>query len=165
MSSIVQQSGLITIGHLVKWTAPGVIADAGPPQTLQRVLAYIQGADFNSIQDQPLIVPNTVTAFRLNAIIVTNASVPITTAAGGFYTGFSKSGSIVVAAAQVYAALTGPDILITSTLTAFAASARFSARNLTNGQIMLSLTTPQGVPCFADVYLVGSDLSINPASF
>jgi hypothetical protein len=166
MGSTIQQSGLITIGHLVKWVAPGAIADAGPLGASQKVLAYQQGADFNSITDQPIGIPNTITAFQLTGIIVTNATESITTAAGGFYPALSKAGSPIVLAAQSYAALTGPNLLLQPTLTAFAQTARFSTPALlTNNQIVFSLTTPQGTPCYADIYLLGIDLTINPASF
>jgi hypothetical protein len=160
MSSVVQQSGNITIGHLVKWAAPGVIADAGPLGAAQRVLAYLQGADFNSIQDQPLNIPNTITAFQLTGIVVANATESITTAVGGFYPQLSKAGSPIVAAGQAYSALTGASLLMSPTLTAFALSARFSSALLPTSQIVFSLTTPQGTPCYADIYLIGIDLTI-----
>lgn len=160
MSSTVQQSGNVTAGHLAKWITSGVIADAGPLGASQRVLAYLQGADFNSTGDQPLNIPNTITAFQLTGIIVANATESITTAAGGFYPQLSKAGSPIVAAGQVYTALTGANLLMQPTLTAFALAARFSAANLPTAQIVFSLTTPQGTPCFADIYIVGIDLSI-----
>lgn len=160
MSSTVQQSGNVTAGHLAKWTTSGVIADAGPLGAAQRVLAYLQGADFNSIQDQPLNIPNTIKAFQLTGIIVANTTLSITTAVGGFYPQLSKAGSPIVSAGQVYSALTGANLLMQPTLTAFALAARFSAANLPTAQIVFSLTTPQGSACFADIYLVGIDLTI-----
>src|ERR1700733_2890264 len=93
----VQQSGNPTSGHLAKWVASGVIADAGPPIASQRVLAVLQGADFNTTTDQPINIPNSITAFQLTGMIITNASVSLTTAVGGFYPQFSKAGSPIVA--------------------------------------------------------------------
>ena len=160
MGGNVQQSGNVTPGHLAKWTTSGVIQDAGAQIAGQRVLAVLQGADFNSVQDQPLNIPNTITAFQLTGIIITNASISLTTAAGGFYPQFSKAGSAIVAAGQVYSSLTTANLLLNATLTAFANSARFSTALLPTSQIIFSLTTPQGAPATADIYVIGVDLSI-----
>lgn len=160
MSGNVQQSGNVTPGHLVKFITSGVVGDAGPLGASQRVLAFLSGADFNSVQDQPLIVPNTITAFQLTGLLITNATQSISVATGGFYTGASKGGSVIVSSAQVYSTLTGANLLLNATLTAFANTARFSGSNLTSGQIFFSLTTPQGFACFADIYALGIDLTI-----
>lgn len=156
----VEQSGLVTRNHLAKWITNGVIGDAGPQVAGQRVLGVQQNVDFNSTNDTPILVQSAVQVFQLTGIIVTNASRSITTAAGGFYIGVSKGGSAIVAAGQVYSALTGSNLLMQPTLTAFALAARFSASLLTANQIFFSLTTPQGVPCTADVYLIGVDLTV-----
>lgn len=164
----VLQSGAVTPGHKAVWTTDGVIQDGGPIPASEKVLAAIFGANFNTTTDQPLLIPPPITAFRLNSIIVTNASVPLTTAAGGLYTAPSKGGSAIVAAGQTYVSLTSPSLLTTATLTSFANSARFSVNNLgyllnaynqNSLALYLSLTTPQGVPATADVYIVGTDLT------
>ena len=160
----VEQSGNVTRNHLAKWISSGVIGDAGPQVAGQRILGVQQNADFNSTNDQPIVVQSSIAAFQLTGIIIANASRSITTAAGGFYTGASKSGSVIVAAGQVYTALTGPNLLMLATLTAFANSARFSANLLTLNQIFFSLTTPQGVACTADIYAIGVDLTIGSPS-
>lgn len=161
MGGNVQQSGNVTPGHLAKWTSSGVISDAGPLATNQRVLAYLQGADFNSVQDQPLIVPGTVTAFQLTGIIICNASIPISAAVGGFYPALSKGGIPIVAASQVYSSLTTSSKLLQATLSAFGLTTRFSSPAvLTDNYVVFSLTTPQNAPCTADIYLVGVDLTI-----
>lgn len=156
----VQQSGNVTANHLAKWVTNGVIGDAGPQVAGQRVLGTLLNADFNSTNDQPIIVQSSVQVFQLTGLIVTNATRSLTTAAGGFYPGASKSGSAIVAAGQVYTALTGANLLMLPTLTAFALSARFSSALLTSNQIFFSLTTPQGVACNADIYAVGIDLTV-----
>lgn len=161
MGGYIQQSGNVTPGHLAKWLTSGVLDDAGPQIVGQRVLAILQGADFNVTTDQPLIIPNTITAFQLTGLIVTNASISLSAAVGGFYTALSKGGSAIVAAGQVYSALTGANLLLNPTLTAFALAARFSSPAvLTNNQIVFSLTTPQGALATADIYAVGIDLTI-----
>lgn len=134
--------------------------DAGASPAAQRVLATFINADFNTITDQPIIVPAAITAFQLTAILVTNATLSLTTAAGGFYTAASQGGTPIVANTQVYTTLTNSNLLLSLTRTAFAQSARFSANLLVNNTIYFSLTTPQGVPANADIYLIGIDLSV-----
>ncbi len=155
----VQQSGTVTAGHMVKWITDGAIGDAGAPILGQRVITRILQADFNSNADQPLLIPTNITAFQLTGIIVANAAISLTAAVGGFYPQAFKAGSPIVAAGQVYSALTGPNLLMQPTLTAFAQAARFSVANLPDRTIYFSLTTPQGFPVTADIYAVGIDLS------
>lgn len=159
----IQQSGKITPGHLVSWTTDGVVQDWGAAPAAQRVLASLRGANFNVTTDQPMLLPQTVTAFQLTSIIITNASVSLTSAIGGFYPALSKGGTPIVSASQTYSALTSQAALMTATLASFGSSTRFSAANLAliNNlmAIYFSLTTGQGVNCTADIYLCGIDLS------
>ena len=165
---MVKQSGTITPGHSAVWVTDGVVQDGGPIAASLKVLGSARSANFNTNTDQPILITPGIAAFAIAAIIVTNASVSINAAAGGFYTATFKGGSAIVSAAQTYAALTGPNLIMNPTLTGFAGSARFSSSNLPfvlgpAGQyllaVYLSLTTPQGVPCTADVYLTGIDLT------
>jgi hypothetical protein len=159
----VQQSGNITPFHLAQWLAPGVLGDAGAPPAAQRVLASLRGADFNNTGDQPIAIPQQFVAFQLTGIIVTNATLSLTTAVGGFYPQASKGGTPIVSAAQVYSALTTANSLLSLTLASFGANTRFSSANLNSIggflNIWLSLTTTQGIAAQADVYLYGVDLS------
>jgi hypothetical protein len=159
----VQQSGNITPGHPAVWVAPGVIGDGGAALAAQRVLASLRGANFNTTADQPIAIPQRVTAFALTGIYVTNASLSLTTAVGGFYPQAAKAGTPIVAAAQAYAALNTGDKLLQATLASFGQNTRFSSNNLgTIGgllQVWFALTTPQGSAATADVYLIGIDLS------
>lgn len=162
------QTGSVTPGHLATWQASGVVGDGGPILASNKVLASVFSANFNSAGDQPILLPFPIKAFQLTGIVVTNASVSMTTAVGGFYPAAAKAGSAIVAAGQVYSALTGRDLLLQATLTAFASTARFSSNNLPlvlgpNSQNVLamyfSLTTAQGAGAAADIYLLGIDLS------
>lgn len=164
----VQQSGNVTPGHLASWTTDGVIQDGGPLLASNKVLAVQFGANFNTTFDQPLILPQPITVFQLTGIVVTNASISLTIAVGGFYTEALKSGSQIVSASQTYSVLSSPNLLMQPALTTFAQTARFSAANLAilagaNNQnglaIYFSLTTPQGVQATADIYAIGIDLS------
>src|SRR5215470_8316669 len=98
----VQQSGSITSGHVAQWQAIGVIGDGGAAPAAQRVIAALSGANFNTTADQPIAIPQRITAFQLTSIIITHASISLTTAAGGFYPAASKGGTPIVSAAQAY---------------------------------------------------------------
>lgn len=155
----VEQSGNITAGHLAKFVTNGVIADAGANPYTQRVLATLLNADFSSTSDQPILLPTTLQAFQLTGILVTNASLSLTTAVGGFYPEASQAGSQIVSAAQTYSALTASTLLMAATLTAYAAAQRFSRTQLPDWAIYLSLTTPQSLACTVDIYLLGIELA------
>ena len=159
------QSGQVTPGHFATWTTDGIIQDGGPIAAAQKVLGRALNSNFNTTFDQPILINPAITAFQLTGIIVTNASISLTTVQGGFYTAASKGGSVIVLSTQAYSALTNKNLLMQPTLTAFAQAARFSSTNLgtfsTSGSltIYLSLTTTQGAAATADVYLVGMDLT------
>jgi hypothetical protein len=158
---MVLQSGVVTPNHIVRWATDGVIQDGGTQSP--SVLAALRGANFNSTSDQPIAIPATIVAFQLTGIIITNASISLSTAVGGFYPAALKGGTPIVAASQTYSALTGSNSLMTATLAAFGTNTRFSSANL--GQILglsniwFSLTVPQGVSAVGDIFLVGVDLS------
>jgi len=108
----------------------------------------LEGANFNSTSDQALVKQGTFTAYRLAGIFVTNASISLTTAAGGVYPTTGKGGTAIVAAGQAYSALTSASVLLTLTLTGNVANVRY-----TDSPLYLSLTTPQGAAATADVYV------------
>ena len=157
------QSGQVTPFHGVQWLADGVVGDGGPGPVGQRVIASLRGANFNTTNDQPLVIPQQFVAFSLRFITITNASASLTTAAGGFYPAASKAGTPIVSSAQAYSALTDNNQLMLPTLAAFGSGTRFSARNLGSIggllTIWFSLTTPQGVAATADIYLSALDLT------
>lgn len=159
----IQQSGLITPGHLAIWTTTGVVQDGGVAPIGQRVLASAKGVNFNTINDQPIAIPQRITAFQLAGILITNASISLTTAAGGFYPAASKGGVSIVEATQTYSMLTNNSLILYATLSSFGQNTRFSSANLGSIAgflgIWLSLTTAQGLPATADIYLIGIDLS------
>ncbi len=110
------------------------------------VIGQLLGANFNSVADQAIpLWPGK--AAIVTHIIVTNASLSLTLAAGGVYTGAGKTGTIVVPAAQVYSVLTGAGL-------ALVIPAAIAVRVLT-GQVFLALTTGQGAAATADVYVCG----------
>lgn len=162
--TVVHQSGLITPGHVALWTTTGVIEDGGVIAVSQRnVLASARGVNFNTTNDQPIAIPQRVTAFQLVSVLITNASISLTTAVGGFYPAAGKSGLAIVDPSQNYAGLTTSQTLQQAMLTAFGQNTRLSSVNLGTiagyMNIWFSLTTAQGAPASADIYLLGVDLS------
>lgn len=156
----VQQSGSITPGHFASWVTEGVIKDGGAVPIEQRVLATFASANFNDTSDQPLILPATITAFQLTGILITNATLSLTTAVGGFYPLAGKAGTAIVAAGQVYSSLTGSSVLLSATFAAGVSTTRYSIANLPDWMIYFSLTTAQGAAAAADIYLLGIDLTL-----
>jgi hypothetical protein len=121
-------------------------AVVNPPPT--DLLFSLKAANFNSTADQ-LLVPNFSGRFRPKRFVVLNASLSLTTAAGGFYTAAAKGGTALVAASQAYSALTAANLATECTL---AAAVDWWAAGT---PVYLSLTTPQGVAATADVYVYG----------
>lgn len=154
----VLQSGNITPGHGAAWVSNGVIGDAGANPYSQRVLASFLNADFNSTGDQPIVLPSTLQAFQLTGILITNATVSLSVAVGGFYPEASQGGTPIVAASQVYTTLTASTLLMNATLSAYAQAQRFSRTQLVDWSVYFSLTTPQGSVAYADIYLLGIEL-------
>jgi hypothetical protein len=117
----------------------------------QRILGTLRGANFNSTADQAIPIIG-ASKYAISQIIVTNCSVSMTLATGGFYTAASKGGSAVVGAAQVYTALTGATSLLSATLA-------ITTTAWTATPLYFSLTTAQGAAATCDIYVVGIDLT------
>jgi len=121
---------------------------------VSRILCSIRAANFNVTTDQSCIIPASVTAWVPTSILVTNCSGTFTLAAGGVYPATSKGGTALVAAAQVYTALTGAAVVLGLTLAANIATTR-----LTINTVYLSLTTGAGSAATCDFYVIGNDLT------
>lgn len=116
------------------------------------MLGFVKGANMNITTDQPFdMAPgwSSLFSFRITKITAQGASLSLTTAAGGIYQAASKAGTAIVAAGQVYTALTGPNLALDLTL---AAGTTVYAPNT---QPILSLTTPQGAAASCNVYIFG----------
>lgn len=114
------------------------------------LIGRLVGANMNSTADQaiPLFVPSG-TNFRVTKISITNASISLTTAAGGVYPAASKAGTALVASTQVYSSLTTGLIALDATL-AVGNTIYTGAATL-----FLALTTAQGAAATADVRVYG----------
>lgn len=114
-------------------------------------IGRLLAANFNVTTDQPIAIA--LGRYQVTRITVENASVSLTTAAGGFYTAAAKAGSAIVAAAQVYSALTASTKILNLTLAAVA-----STDIRTEGTLFFALTTPQGAPATGDIVVFGDAL-------
>lgn len=116
---------------------------------------YRKSADFNSTSDQSIAIslPDGVTAYRVQFIIVKNASISLTTAAGGVYNTTAKGGTPLVAASQAYSALTGAAAGASGSLLQLTADSGIGSAYQTATTLYLSLTTPQGAAATADIYV------------
>lgn len=156
----IQQSGNVTPGHLAIWTTDNVIQDGGSVPSVRGVLGSLLSADFNTLSDQPILIPATITAFAITGIIVTNAPISLSVAVGGFYPETSKGGVAIVAAGQVYSSLNAASKLLNCTLSAGAQATRYDRANVPDWAIYLSLTNAQGITATADIYLIGVNLTV-----
>lgn len=114
------------------------------------LLGKLASANMNSAADQTITInlPTGVTKYTVEKIDVTNCTVNITTAAGGFYTAASKGGTAIVAAGQTYAALTGTATQLLNPTLAVTTSSF-------TGNMFFSLTAAQGGAATADIYVWG----------
>ena len=109
-----------------------------PSQGHRVLLGAIKSANFNDTSDQSIPIP--YGRYIIRQIVVDNASISLTTAAGGLYTAVSKGGTTVVAAGQAYSALTAATKFIDLTL-----ASGVTTDVTTAATIYLSLTTDRKV--------------------
>jgi hypothetical protein len=122
-----------------------------PTGTGPNILGSFVGLNMNITTDQPLAlaVPSGASYF-LTHVVMRNASISLTTAAGGLYTAASKGGTVLVLAATVYTGFTGPTITAPVLIVAAQAAALQTAN-----PIYFSLTTGQGAAATADMLIYG----------
>lgn len=108
------------------------------------LLGKLLGANMNVTTDQAIALAGADCV--VTEILVTKASISLTTAAGGFYSAAAKGGTAIVAAGQTYAALTANTLAMKPAIAAL-------LRGLS--QIFFSLTTAQGAAATADIYVYG----------
>lgn len=120
------------------------------------LLGTLVGADMNSTADQMITIFSNPSKYIVRRIVVTNASISLTTAAGGVYTAASKGGTAVVAAAQAYSSLTTSALFLDLTLSTTSSASTTVKSSIPN--LYLSLTTAQGAAATADVYVYGDIL-------
>ena len=113
----------------------------------ERILFALIGANFNVTTDQQIHKLFPFVKWRLTGVFVTNASLSLTTAAGGIYMAASKGGAAIVAAGQSYAALTTSGKMLDLTIN--------NTDIRTEDVPRFALTTAQGAAATADIYIRG----------
>jgi hypothetical protein len=130
--------------------------NAFAPASIQ--CGWLYGANMNATTDQaiPISVPSGTWA--IDSISISNPSISLTTAQGGFYTAASKGGVAVVASTQAYSTLTtnaanSTGNFMTTTLSTAGNTTDFQGPTQTSAIKMLyfSLTTAQGAAATADI--------------
>jgi hypothetical protein len=137
-----------------QWGGGGGATITTTASNTNRALCSIRAANFNTTADQACTIAAAVTVYTVTSILVTNCSTSMTLAAGGVYPTTSKGGTALVAAAQVYTALSGAAISLGLTLAANIATTRYTAATL-----YLALTLGQGSAATCDFYVLGNDLT------
>lgn len=110
------------------------------------LIGKIIGANMNSTADQTFSLNTGISKYQPDVIQCTNASTSMTLAAGGIYPSASKGGTAVVAASQVYTALTSSTKVLNLTI---------AVTDIQTGALILSLTTGHGSAATADLYIWG----------
>lgn len=112
---------------------------------------WLYGANFNSTSDQAIQIAVPSRYYLLDSIVIDNASVSLTTAAGGFYTAASKGGVALVANTQTYSTLTAAAVNASGSAMLATIATAGQNNQLNANPIYFSLTTPQGAAATADI--------------
>lgn len=117
------------------------------------LIGSLIGADMDITTDQAISISSS--RYKVFGVLATNASINLTTAAGGVYNAVGKpGGGVLVGAGQVYTALTAAAKFVDLTLAGVALTDVQTAAT-----IYLSLSVAQGAAATADFYVFGQDLS------
>lgn len=147
-------NGIITVSPPSQWDIVDLMQMGCIPVTYdgQRLLGQLIGANMNVTTDQAFaMTPWAQGKWRPTKITAINASISLTTAAGGIYPAKSKGGTAVVTSGQAYSGLTGATLALDLTIDTVPAETVYAA----NQQWYLSLTTGQGAAATADLYIFG----------
>lgn len=128
-----------------------------PDRFGQILLGELISANMNSTADQQIVIFSAPAKYIIRRIVVTNASISLTTAVGGIYPQVSKGGTAIVANSQAYSGLNATTKFIDLTI---ASGYTSGGSILTAKSIYLSLTTPQGAAATADVYVYGDIVTL-----
>jgi len=117
-----------------------------------RLIASAEGVNLNSVGDTiaPILSSGRVS---VQSIIVTNASVDLTTAQLAVYTGAAAAGTAIKTAYALTGNTTAAKVVVT---------AATSTDAVTGTPLYIRNTTAQGAAATADVFIYGYDLSFLP---
>lgn len=110
-------------------------------------LFELRGANLNSTADQSFSKVGAFTRYQVTAMMSRRVTGNALIAAGGIYTGASKTGTAIVAAAQVWSALSAADKTLSPTIA--------SLTDAIQATPILSLTTAAGGAATADIHIYG----------
>lgn len=122
-----------------------------PPANQLRLLAVAKGINVNATGDQAVMQIITANPFSVFQVVMTNASISLTTAAAGVFTAQAAGGTAIVANAAL-SAMTGPTVVSQRTVAATAVQS-----NVLN--LYVNVGTAQGTAATVDCYVYGYDLS------
>src|ERR1017187_246196 len=105
----------LTVGYPLS-ASDGVIRSNNSIPGFGSKIGQILSANMNVTTDQRFVQLGFGGSFIIRKIVAANASISLTTAAGGFYTTTSKGGTPIVAATQAYSGLTGLTLYLDITL-------------------------------------------------
>jgi hypothetical protein len=116
------------------------------------LIASAEGVNLNSVGDTiaPILANGRVS---VQSIIVTNASVDLTTAQLAVYTGAAAAGTAIKTAYALTGNTTAAKVVVT---------AATSTDAVTETPLYIRNTTAQGADATADVFIYGYDLSFLP---
>ena len=117
-----------------------------------RLIASAQSVNLNAVGDTiaPILVSGRVS---VQSVIVTNASVDLTTAQLAVYTGAGATGTAIKTAYALTGNTTAAKVVVT---------AATSTDAVTGTPLYIRNTTAQGAAATADVFIYGYDLSFLP---
>lgn len=114
-----------------------------------RLLAVARGVNVNATGDT--VLPIIASAkYSVSNVVLTNASISLTTAAAGVFTLPAAAGTAIVANAAL-TALTGPTIVSQSTVASTVAQ--------TGQNLYLNVATAQGAAATMDIFVYGYDFT------
>jgi hypothetical protein len=127
------------------------VGNSPQSSNLQQLLFVGRGLDLQITTDQALAKQFSGSSYVITKVLAIRKSGAVTVAcAGGLYTAASKGGSALIAATQVWTALTGAGKIVDATLAALLGTDVQSA-----SPIYLSLTTGSTGAATADMFVYG----------
>lgn len=114
-----------------------------------RLLAVARGVNLNATGDTVLPL-QCATTYSVSNVILTNASISLTTAAAGVFTAPAAGGTAIVANAALSAA-TGPTIVSQRTVA--------STATATGQSLYFNVATAQGAAATGDIFVYGYEFS------
>jgi hypothetical protein len=119
-----------------------------------RLLASYKGLNVNATGDTQIQIINLPTTYSVFQVVLTNASISLTTAAAGLFTAPSAGGTAIVANAAL-SGLTGSTVVSQRTVASTAALT-------SQPYLYFNVGTAQGAAATVDLYIYGFDFS-NPS--